>query len=639
MKDCACNHCSEAVQGSSTQTKRLILSLGMLLSGIILHTIPSIAENIGSFRIIWYVLAYLPVGFPVMIEALQRIKERDLFNEFSLMTIATLGAFAIGEFPEGVAVMVFYTIGEALQDKAVKSVRQDIGKLLDIRPETANIVKGNETITISAHLAQVNDLIEVMPGGRIPLDGILVNNRAFFDTSALTGESMPRTIHQGEKVLAGMLSTDSVVHIRATAPYDKSTLARILELVEDASERKAPAELFIRRFARIYTPTVLLLSALIIVIPYLISNVSTSFVFYFHDWFYRALTCLVVSCPCALVISIPLSYFSGIGAASKHGVLFKGANYVDAITHINTVIFDKTGTLTKGVFAVNAIKATNTTTQQLVAWIGALEQHSTHPIAKAIMKYLQEENISCPIAAEISDIAGYGVRGVITGKEVLAGNLKLLDKYDIPYPTELKDISETLIACAMGGSYQGYLLLSDQLKEDAIEAVKKLREAGIQKIVMLSGDKQRIVSYFAEKLRLDEAQGDLLPNEKVKYIARMKQNDNNRTIFVGDGLNDAPALALSDVGIAMGGLGSDAAIETADVVIQNDQPSKVALAIKAGKQTKQVVVQNISIAIGIKIAVIILSALGIATLWEAVFADVGVALLAIINAMRIYRLI
>lgn len=640
MEKCGCNHCcSEAVEESPMQVWRLVLSFLMLMTGIVLHAIPTVAEDVSTFRIAWYILAYLPVGLPVMKEGFQQIKQKDVFNEFTLMTLATLGAFAIGEYPEGVAVMVFYAIGEALQDRAVNSVKADVGKLLDIRPESVTVVKDDGCVVLSPRVVEIGDIIEVKPGGRIPLDGKLLNDTAFFDASALTGESVPRTIKEGEMVLAGMLSADSVIRMTVTATYDKSALARILELVEDASERKAPAELFIRKFARIYTPTVMGLALLIVLIPYIISIVSPSFIFSFHDWLYRALTFLVVSCPCALVISIPLTYFSGIGAASKRGVLFKGANFMHAITQVNTVVFDKTGTLTKGVFEVNNIQTSGVSERQLVTWVASLEKNSTHPIAKAIVKYAETQQIACADADDVSDIAGHGLHGTIGDAEVLVGNLKLLDRYHVTYPDQLHGVSETLVACAVNGTYRGCLLLSDQLKDDAVEAVGLLRKSGIKNIVMLSGDKQRIVSDFGKQLKLDDAVGDLLPDEKVKYITRLKQNADNHTIFVGDGMNDAPALALSDVGVAMGGLGSDAAIETADVVIQNDQPSKVALAVNAGLQTKKVVYQNIALALGIKVGVMILGALGIATLWEAVFADVGVALIAILNSVRVYRLI
>ena len=482
--------------------------------------------------------------------------------------------------------------------------------------------------------------IEVKAGERVPLDGTMLDEVAAFNTSALTGESVPRNIRQGGEVLAGMIATDKVVRIQVTKPFEKSALSRILELVQNASERKAPAELFIRKFARIYTPTVTGLAALIVLLPFLYSLADAQFSFIFNDWLYRALVFLVISCPCALVVSIPLGYFGGIGAASRLGVLFKGSNYLDAITQVDTVVFDKTGTLTKGTFDVQSCPAQpGVTEEKLIPLAASAERNSTHPIAKAIVSYAKQRDIELIATTDVTEIAGHGLQATMDGTRVLVGNTRLLTKFGIEYPDELSSIVDTIVACAIGTKYAGYLLLSDTLKEDAVNAVKELKALNINNIQILSGDKQAIVTNFAEKLGITQAYGDLLPDGKVKHIEALRSNPANRIAFVGDGINDAPVLALSHVGIAMGGLGSDAAIETADVVIQTDQPSKVATAIHAGRQTRRIVWQNISLAFGVKLLVLILGAGGISTLWEAVFADVGVALIAIVNAIRIQKLI
>ena len=437
-----------------------------------------------------------------------------------------------------------------------------------------------------------------------------------------------------------MIATDKVVRIQVTRPFEKSALSRILELVQNASERKAPAELFIRKFARIYTPAVTGLAVLIILLPFFYSLADAQFTFVFNDWLYKALVFLVISCPCALVVSIPLGYFGGIGAASRLGVLFKGGNYLDAITQINTVVFDKTGTLTKGTFDVQSCKPEQGVSEErLVQLVASAERNSTHPIAKAIVSYAGQRNIELVATTDVMEIATHGLQATIDGTHVLVGNTRLLTKFKVEYPDELSSIADTIVVCAIGTKYAGYLLLSDTLKEDAVNAVKELKALNINNIQILSGDKQAIVTNFAKKLSITQAYGDLLPDGKVKHIEELRRNPANRIAFVGDGINDAPVLALSHVGIAMGGLGSDAAIETADVVIQTDQPSKVATAIRVGRQTHRIIWQNISLAFGVKLLVLILGAGGVATLWEAVFADVGVALIAIVNAIRIQKLI
>ena len=616
------------------------LSFILLISGIIMNALELPFFREGYFSLIWYIVAYLPVGLPVMKEAWESIKDKDYFSEFTLMFVATLGAFYIGEYPEGVAVMLFYSVGELFQEKAVDKAKRNIGALLDVRPEEAAVVRDGRVIIENPQNVKVGETIEIKTGGRVPLDGMMLNEVAAFNTAALTGESVPRSIRMGEEVLAGMIVTDKVIRIKVIRPFDKSALARILELVQNASERKAPAELFIRKFARVYTPIVIGLAVLIVLLPFIYSLITPQFLFTFNDWLYRALVFLVISCPCALVVSIPLGYFGGIGAASRLGILFKGGNYLDAVTKINTVVFDKTGTLTKGTFEVQFCNCeSGVSEEELIRMIASVESSSTHPIAKAVVNYAGRRDIELSSVTDSKEYAGLGLEAAVNGIQVLAGNGRLLSKFQIEYPPELLSITDTIVVCAIGNKYAGYLLLSDSLKEDARIAIQNLKALGIQNIQILSGDKQSIVSNFAEKLGISEAYGDLLPDGKVKHLEELRQHTENQVAFVGDGMNDAPVLALSNVGIAMGGLGSDAAIETADVVIQTDQPSKVAEAIKVGKLTRRIVWQNISLAFGVKLLVLILGAGGLATLWEAVFADVGVALIAIMNAVRIQKMI
>lgn len=649
MKQHCCQCCAQEHTQSKNETShanplkdywRIALSAILLFGGISMNAADYAFFQEKTVAFIWYLLAYLPAGLPVMQEAWESIKEKDLFSEFTLMSIATLGAFYIGEYPEGVAVMLFYSVGELFQAKAVSKAKRSISALLDVRPETATVIEGDESRVVSPRNVQVGEVIEVKAGGRVPLDGVMLGEVAAFNTSALTGESTPRNIRRGEEVLAGMIATDKVVRLTVSRPFEKSALSRILELVQNATERKAPAELFIRKFARIYTPIVTGLAVLIVLLPFVYSLIDSGFVFAFNDWLYRALVFLVISCPCALVVSIPLGYFGGIGAASRLGILFKGGNYLDAITQINTVVFDKTGTLTKGIFEVQSCQMQpGTTEDRLLQLIVSVERKSTHPIAKAILDYTEKRGIKPLPTAEVTEIAGHGLQTSINGIRILVGNTRLLTKFQVAFPEELSSIPDTLVICAIGTEYAGYLLLSDTLKEDAMKAIAGLKALNINNIQILSGDKQAIVTNFASKLGVAKAYGDLLPEDKVKHIEELRRNPANRIAFVGDGINDAPVLALSHVGIAMGGLGSDAAIETADVVIQTDQPSKVAAAIRAGRLTRRIVWQNISLAFGVKLLVLILGAGGLATLWEAVFADVGVALLAIVNAIRIQKLI
>lgn len=649
MGHCSCcAHTHECASEKHIEKKESIfaeywkvgLSFILLMSGILMNALELSFFREGYFSLIWYTVAYLPVGLPVMKEAWESIKGKDYFSEFTLMLIATLGAFYIGEYPEGVAVMLFYSIGELFQEKAVDKAKRNIGALLDVRPEEAAVVRDGSIVIENPRDVRVGETIEIKTGGRVPLDGTMLSEVAAFNTAALTGESVPRSIRKEEEVLAGMIVTDKVIRIKVSRPFDKSALARILELVQNASERKAPAELFIRKFARVYTPIVTGLAVLIVLLPFIYSLITPGFLFTFNDWLYRALVFLVISCPCALVVSIPLGYFGGIGAASRLGILFKGGNYLDAITKINTVVFDKTGTLTKGTFDVQSCKTeAGVSEEDLIRLLASVENASTHPIAKAVVDEAKRRNIELSSANDSKEFAGLGLEATVDGVQVLAGNCRLLSKFGIEYPQELHSITDTIVVCGIGNKYAGYLLLSDALKEDAKAAIEGLKAQGIQNIQILSGDKQSIVSNFAEKLGIAKAYGDLLPEGKVNHLEELRRNKENQIAFVGDGMNDAPVLALSHVGIAMGGLGSDAAIETADVVIQTDQPSKVAEAIKVGKLTRRIVWQNISLAFGVKLLVLILGAGGVATLWEAVFADVGVALLAIMNAVRLQKMI
>jgi Cd2+/Zn2+-exporting ATPase len=582
----------------------------------------------GPVRLLWYITAYIPVGIPVLRDALKSIRKGDVFSEFLLMAIATIGAFSIGEYPEGVAVMLFYSIGEVFQGMAVRRAKANIKSLLDQRPDEVTIVVNNEYSTIKANQAQIDQVIRLKPGEQLALDGILLSDTASFNTAALTGESKPDTKTKGETVLAGMINLNSVSLVRITTAYADSKLSKILELVQNATAQKAPTELFIRKFARVYTPIVVLLAALICLLPMLFMEHYN-----FQQWLYRALVFLVISCPCALVISIPLGYFGGIGAASKRGILFKGSNFLDLMANIDHVVMDKTGTLTEGVFEVqDVVFAPGTDTTRILQLINALEQNSTHPVATAIHQYVGNNSANINLT-DITEIPGKGLSALHDGKALLVGNFKLLDHFNIRYDTDTSAIVYTTIAVAYEDQYIGYLTIADKIKEDAAKAIGQLHQLGVQ-TTMLSGDKSTVVQYVAQTLNIEHAYGDLLPEDKVNKVKALK-TPQKRIAFVGDGVNDAPVVALSDVGIAMGGLGSDATIETADVVIQDDQPSKIPMAIRIGKSTRKIVWQNIGLAFGVKAVVLILGAGGLATMWEAVFADVGVALLAIVNAIRI----
>ncbi len=609
----------------------VVISLTMLLLGIAADFYIKPAFFTGWVRLVWYGIAYIPVGLPVAMQGIRLLLKGDVFTEFVLMTIATIGAFFIGEYPEGVAVMVFYTIGELFQDAAVSRAKRSIKALLDIRPSSAFVKRNNSFEEVAPKDVAIDDIIQIKAGDKVPLDGEMLSEGSAFNTAALTGESKPSSIKKGEVVLAGMINQDKVIELKVTKLYNDSSLARILSMVQEATTRKAKTEQFIRKFSRIYTPIVVFLAIAITALPYFFVQD-----YVFNQWLYRALIFLVISCPCALVISIPLGYFGGIGAASRSGILFKGSNFLDLMTKVNTVIMDKTGTLTKGVFKVQEVKSYDLEESVWLPMVAALEAASTHPVAQAVVAHVGDKAKSIKVDG-LEEISGHGIKGNIDGKEIFAGNLKLMEKMSIKVVESIKNIEDTIVLVAVDKKLVGYVTIADEIKEDSKDAIKALHERGIETI-MLSGDKQSVVDRVAKELGIDKAFGDLLPEGKVKKVEEVKADKSKVIAFVGDGINDAPVLALSDVGMAMGGLGSDAAIETADVIIQTDQPSRIAKAILIGKATSHVVWQNIIFAFIVKGIVLILGAGGLATMWEAVFADVGVALLAILNAMRIQKM-
>lgn len=606
----------------------LLLALAILIVLLVLEygfkiKLPNIAALIING------VAYLLAGRKVLDLAFRKSKRGDIFNEFVLMSVATIGAFVIGEYEEGVAVMVFYQIGEWFQDAAVNRAKRSIKALLDIRPDEVTVLRNGSSQVINPSGIELGETIQIKPGEKVALDGELLSENASFNTAALTGESKPDTKRKGELILAGMINLNTVAEVKVNALFKDSKLSKILEMVQDATARKSQTQLFISRFAKVYTPIVFFLAVAVCFLPYFFVEDYN-----FQTWFYRALVFLVISCPCALVVSIPLGYFGGIGLASKNGILFKGGNFLDVMTKVNAIVMDKTGTLTKGVFKVQKVVPDGIDEKELVGLTAALEKNSTHPIAKAVTEYAGDV-IKDVSSENIEEISGHGMKGTINGKEVLAGNTKLLRKFNIAYPKEIEAIVDTIVVVAVNNQYAGYITIADEIKEDAVQAVKDMHRLNI-KTVMLSGDKQSVVDQVAKIVGIDEAYGDLLPEGKIEKVQALK-NEGKHIAFVGDGVNDAPVVALADAGIAMGGLGSDATIETADVVIQNDQPSRIVSAIKIGKITRSIVWQNIILAMVVKVIVLGLGAGGLATLWEAVIADVGVALLAIINAVRIQK--
>ena len=616
-----------------------VLSFVVLFAGIIIDFlgIPFFQGSIDllnwsiPIQIIWYGIPFILVGCPVIKEALLlMVKEKDFFNELSLMSFATIGAFAIGEYAEGLGVMVFYAIGEVVQGLAVSKSKKNIKSLLDVRPDIAHVLRDDKIIGVDPKDVLIDEIIEIRTGEKVPLDGILLTDKAFFNTAALTGESVPRGVKQSEEVLAGMLSSEKTVRVQVTKTYSDSTLARILKMVQDATENKSPTEQFIRKFARVYTPIVFALALSVTVVPIFVLGSEYVFV----EWFYKSLIFLVLSCPCALVISVPLGYFGGIGLGSHQGILFKGGNHLEAMTNLKTLVTDKTGTITKGVFTVQKIVSENE--NQLLQYLIAIEKHSTHPIAKAIVEYITPKNLEAIALNNVTDIAGKGIKADFNGQILMAGNNKMMLDHNITVAPELLTYANTVVFVALDQKFLGAVVVADEIKEDAALAVQQLHQLGVN-IVMLSGDNKDIVAEVAKELSIDEAHGELLPDGKVSFFEQLKLKKAPKDIiaFVGDGINDAPVLALSDVGIAMGGLGSDLAIETADIIIQNDEPSKIPLAIRIAKATRAIVLQNITLAMGVKVLVLILGVNGLATMWEAIFADVGVSLLATLNSSRL----
>lgn len=603
----------------------------LLLSGVLLDYFNFSLFSYEWIKFSWFALSYLPVGLPVFKEMFEGFRDYDFFNEFSLMSLASLGAFYLREYPEAVSVMLFYSIGENFQDLAVQKAKKNINELLDQRPDEAVIFQNGEYLTIKAEEISVGSVVHLKPGEKLALDGELKSEYASFNTAALTGESVPSDKKKGDTVLAGMINLGKTAEYITTNLYSDSKLSKILQLVQDSNKQKAKTELFIKKFSKIYTPAVFFLAVMVCLFPYFIVDNYN-----FHEWFYRSLIFLVISCPCALVISIPLGYFGGIGRASYSGILVKGGNFLDALANIKNVVFDKTGTLTKGIFAVQEVHINQEFEKsEVLNYINDIESTTTHPIATAIKNYVGKEGNRAKLQA-VEDIPGKGLKAEIQGKTILVGNFKLMEKFNIAHNVEYSHIYNTIIAVAIDNVFAGYLTISDEIKEDAAQTIYELKELGVNSI-MLSGDKSTVVKSVAEKIGMTTFYGDLLPEDKVEKLKEIKASG-EKTAFAGDGMNDAPVIALSDVGIAMGGLGSDASIETADVIIQDDQPSRIPLAIKIGKATKRIVWQNIIFAFGVKIIVMILGAGGLANMWEAVFADVGVAMLAILNAVRLQKM-
>ena len=576
-----------------------------------------------------YIISYLIVEFEIIKKAIRNIFRGKVFDENFLMTVATIGAFGIGEFPEAVAVMLFYQVGELFQSYAVDKSRKSISSLMDIRPDYANIERDGKVERVDPDEVNVGDIIIIKPGEKVPLDGIIMEGKTSLDTKALTGESLPKDVEEGEEVLSGCINLNGVLRVQITKEFEESTVSKILDLVENASSKKSKSENFITKFATYYTPIVVLIALVLAIVPPLIIDGAM-----FSDWIYRALSFLVVSCPCALVISIPLSFFGGIGAASKIGVLIKGSNYLEAISNAEIVVFDKTGTLTEGKFEVQEVSAIDMSKEELLKYAAYAENYSNHPISISV-KMAYGKEIDKSKIESTQELSGLGIVARVLDKEVFVGNDKLMKEKEIEY-TKCDEVG-TILYVAVDGKYVGYILIADRIKRDSYNAIKGLKKNGIKKTVMLTGDKRNVGETVAKKLGLDKVYAELLPDGKVKRVEKLlkEKSDNGKLVFVGDGINDAPVLALADIGIAMGALGSDAAIEAADVVIMTDEPSKIVNTIQLSKKTMNIVKQNIIFAIGIKILVLILSAFGISTMWEAVFADVGVSVIAIINSLRV----
>lgn len=601
---------------------RIIIGVAVLATAVLLSL------NNEWLQIALFIISYIIVGGDVVKRAVKNIFKGQVFDENFLMSIATIGAFFIGEYPEGVAVMLFYQVGELFQSYAVGKSRKSIASLMDIRPDYANVKKGDELVKVDPDEVQIGDIIVIKAGEKIPLDGKVIEGSSMIDTSALTGESVPREVEVGSDILSGCININGVITAEVTKEFGESTVSKILDLVENASSKKSNSEQFITKFARYYTPVVVIIAVFLAIIPPLVIDGAT-----FSDWIYRALAFLVVSCPCALVISIPLSFFGGIGGASKKGVLVKGSNYLEALAETEIVVFDKTGTLTKGVFNVQEIHPEGVSKEELLELTAHAESYSNHPISLSLKRAYSKE-IDNGRISDVEEISGHGVIATVDGKKVMAGNIKLMKMMDIPYFKG--ELIGTIVHVAVNNKYIGYIVIADEVKEDSAQAIKELKAANIKQTVMLTGDNKSIGSKVAKELGLDKVYAELLPADKVEKLEELfsQKSKKGKLAFVGDGINDAPVLARADIGIAMGGLGSDAAIEAADVVIMTDEPSKIATTMKISKKTLKIAHQNIVFAIGIKIIVLILSAFGITTMWAAIFADVGVTIIAVLNAFR-----
>ncbi|MEN8433254.1 heavy metal translocating P-type ATPase [Clostridium septicum] len=599
-----------------------------LIIGAIIYAIAMIFQDKSILSVVLFVSSYVLIGGDVVLTAFRNIIRGELFDENFLMTVATLGAFFIGEFPEGVAVMLFYQVGEMFQGYAVNRSRKSITALMDIRADYANLLKEDKEIKVSPEDVNIGDIIIIKPGERVPLDGVVIEGSSFVDTSALTGESVPREVNKNEEILAGCINTNGVIKVKVDKEFGESTVSRILELVENASNKKAPTEKFITKFSKIYTPIVVFLALALAIIPPIVMQDAS-----FQQWIYRALIFLVVSCPCALVISVPLGLFAGIGGASKKGILVKGGNYLEALKDVETVVFDKTGTLTKGIFEVTEINPVNISEDKLLEIAALGEVFSNHPIAQSIVKAYGKE-INKDIIGNYEEISGHGIKVKIDNDEILLGNYKLMNKFNIDY-SEVESIG-TIVYIAINNEYKGNIIISDEIKSAAKEAVRGLKQVGVRKIVMLTGDNGLVAEKVSQSIGIDEYYSELLPGDKVEKIEEIlnKKSEKGKVAFVGDGINDAPVLARADVGVAMGNIGSDAAIEAADVVLMKDEPEALVEAINVARKTNKVLWQNIIFSLGVKVFVLILGAFGVATMWEAVFADVGVTILAVLNSTR-----
>ncbi len=584
----------------------------------------AIVTDIQWLKIALFFMSYISIGYEVIFEAIENIKNKEFLGEEFLMVIASIGAFTIGEYPEAIGVILFFQVGEIFEEYAEDKSKKSIESLMNLKPDIANVKEGNNVITKKPEEVKIGDIIVVKPGERVPLDGTVISGEALIDTSALTGESVPRAVSANSEILSGVINTNGVLEIKVTKEFKESTLSKILDLVENAGEKKAHTEKFITKFAKVYTPTVIILAVLIFVIPTLILKMD------FNTWLYRALAFLVTSCPCALVVSVPLSFFGGIGGASRKGILVKGSNYLELLANIDTVVFDKTGTLTKGNFKVQNINAIGSK-DELLETAAYIESFSNHPIAKSILESYGKE-VDKQKITEYEEISGHGVTALVDGKKVFLGNSKLMEKIGIKVQEEKN--AATVVYIAIDGEYAGKIEIADEIKEDSKLAINNLKKQGIKKVVMLTGDRKQVGEEVAKKLNIDNVFTELLPTDKVEKLQELLNGKNQGVAFVGDGLNDAPVLAMADVGIAMGGYGTDAAIEAADVVIMTDEPSKIYEAIKTARKTIKISKENITFAIGVKILVLLLVFLGIAKMWEAVFADVGVTVLATLNALR-----